>query len=85
MHIIKKCFILIKVPMHTRLNSHKEYEALQIIVVADKMTTHKLPCNMANKTKNSPIKLQVPGNPKLPNEKIQKRVANKGIKCPKPP
>lgn len=72
-------------PKITLLYNHKEYIALKTMLVAANIPTLKLKLAIDIKTRISPIKLLVPGKPKLLSVNDKNNNEKIGIKLIKPP
>lgn len=75
----------LKVPKQTRLKSQIEYTALKITLSVAIINTSVFLSARPTTIKNSPTKLEVPGNAMLASEKLKKKKENLGIKTEKPP
>ena len=66
-------------PYEIRLNNHSEEQQLKTILADPKTPILLLILNNPAKTRNSPTKLLVPGNPKFAKVKKQKKIMQTGM------
>lgn len=78
-------YLKFRLPKTNLLKKKIEYKTDKITPVTESTATKKFLSIKPIKTINSPIKLQVPGNPVLAKHKINNCVENSGIDWTNPP